>query len=214
MSPRRRSGKHHRHRATGLLVFGGSGAMASAASYFLGEPPGSSRATPGRRKYRGCCGVHGSRSPGAGMNWSGCREWDRAASRGLQGREMDRRLGGARRDPSGDRGGRRPSFGARSPRDIGDSWAGVRSRAAAAQPGGAGVLRRCRGQRHVRSGRSPGGGQVDRAQALDLLGYRDRFFGDPIDWHLDPVSGGGLHPLGRLDLSTRQRWATPRSSGN
>ncbi len=48
---------------------------------------------------------------------------------------------------------------------------------------------------------------VDRANAVmdgrfDLLGYRELTFGDPIDWHLDPVSGrrAPLKHWSRLDV--------------
>jgi hypothetical protein len=33
------------------------------------------------------------------------------------------------------------------------------------------------------------------ARRFDLLGYRDLSFGDPLDWHLDPVSGGRFPPI-------------------
>ena len=51
---------------------------------------------------------------------------------------------------------------------------------------------------------------ADRTLAgrFDLLGYRDLWFGDPVDWHLDPVAGrrAPLVHWSRLDpLDARQR---------
>jgi uncharacterized heparinase superfamily protein len=49
---------------------------------------------------------------------------------------------------------------------------------------------------------------VAEAEALlkhqyDLLGYRTLWFGDPIDWHLDPVGGGDVRVVWALN---RQQW--------
>jgi hypothetical protein len=45
------------------------------------------------------------------------------------------------------------------------------------------------------------GADRTRQGLFDLLGYRSLSFGDPIDWHLDPVSGrrAPLHHASRLD---------------
>jgi len=47
---------------------------------------------------------------------------------------------------------------------------------------------------------------------FDLLGYRDLFFGDPIDWHLDPVSGRRTRfaHWSRLDLLDSETMGDPK----
>ena len=58
-----------------------------------------------------------------------------------------------------------------------------------------------------RFGPSTGAELLERADRIcegrfDLLGYRDLSFGSPIDWHLDPVSGGRT-PLAHWSTLTR-----------
>ena len=51
---------------------------------------------------------------------------------------------------------------------------------------------------------------------FDLLGYEDLAYGDPIDWHLDPVHGKQA-PRGfftRSVISTSTRLEIPKSRGN
>ena len=83
------------------------------------------------------------------------------------------------------------------------------------------VLRRRRRSRHARPTRSrtPDAARaiVDAADSIvagrfDLLGYRGLGFGDPIDWHLDPVNGrrAPLVHWSRIDALDRRRWATAR----